>query len=739
MTGPGDEATVTQKVLFTVEQEPHLEVLAPVLSEALACCEDPDQLGAIIAMSPGLTLALLTMTGATRQKGGSLSIERLVRGLKPRAIRSLLLGIDLYGDNPAPGASGSVMIQARQSLVLHSVAVAICARKMAELEQGRSAGDLAYLAGLFHDCGKLALEQALPRGYAQVRDQADADHCGILHAERLHLGTDHAVLGKRLTRQWNLSTAVVHAAWLHHTPLVQQLTRVPGHQIAHWVRLANMLVHDVDRELETSAAFTQALGGSADRITQIRDHLEARLPEVEAVVMQGYHESLFSLGRQVRLLARQIDRDEQALHHDHLDVQATQVILEAGHQLLLDSPVGPSGLVPSAQTLLQVWQRQFQTGAVGVIALSEQDKSLGTLVLRGDFGQPVEALLEVPEEARNRWLQPVEGPLLHAAEDHLDWLFCQLEFSLDLTRMHWLPLTVGDDVKGILFFEQNYPVDTQRFEEPYGQLARAGALLLSWHLSLQSEQQLAEAILEGLGRPQGGAPVEARKNNTSEDLCQGLGEMAAGFAHEINNPLSVITGRAQLLGQQVSEQEALASLRLIQDNVQDMASLVESLMGFAEPPQPRPGACKLDEMIGEAIELAQNKLGQEHLEIAVDLVDADVPDVWVDSAQIVASLANLITNAVESYEQAAGPVAIRVSVDSSERINLRIEDQGTGMSDDVLSKACYPFYSNKPAGRQRGMGLAFASRLIQLNGGLLRLESLLGHGTTALVELPLVS
>lgn len=741
ITGPGDDSTAAQKVLFAVGREQRLAVLSPVLSEALTWCDDPDQLGAIIAMSPGLTLALLTMTGATRQRGGSLSVERLTRGMKSRVIRSLLLQADLYGDGDnADGFDGS-MVLARQDLILHSVAVAVCARKIAETEQGRSAGELAYLAGLFHDCGKLALEQALPKGYAQVREQAEVDHCGILHAERFSLGTDHAVLGKRLTEQWGLPPAVVHAAWLHHTPLVQQLVRVPGHEVAHWVRLANMLVKDVDRELETSASFAQLLDWPTDRIAQIREYLDEQMPAVQAVVMRDYTEASLRLARQVRQLARRIDRDEQALHQEHQELQAGHIVLQASHELLLETSPHAAALVKSAQALTGGWQHQFQTGAVGVIVLRPEKQAMGTLVLQGDFGQHIETLLEIPEEARGLWSQAMEGPLLRPAEDCFDWLFCQLELSLDLTRMQWLPLGMGGDIKGVLFFEQNYPADTQRFEGRYRQLAQAGALLLSWHLAVHAERNLAEAVLQGLDRPHSMAPADSqaeRPVDTIDTLYQVLGEMAAGFAHELNNPLSVIGGRAELLAQQVRDVDTQASLELIRDNVQDMSSLVESLMGFAEPVSPRPRAWGIDDIIREAIALAQNKLGVERLDVGVDFVETDGPEVWVDSAQMVASLANLIVNAVESYRPGSGDVTIRVRLDIPGRVSLRIEDQGAGMSDEVLARAFYPFYSNKPAGRQRGMGLAFAARLIKLNGGILRLESLLGQGTTAFVELPLV-
>jgi signal transduction histidine kinase len=109
--------------------------------------------------------------------------------------------------------------------------------------------------------------------------------------------------------------------------------------------------------------------------------------------------------------------------------------------------------------------------------------------------------------------------------------------------------------------------------------------------------------------------------------------------------------------------------------------------------------------------------------------------VFIDSGQVVSALANVITNAVESYQDALGPIKILIDP-GQDSVRMEISDLGCGMDEAAQRKAMYPFFSAKSAGRQRGMGLAYATRLIHLNGGTLTLESQAGHGTTVTVSLP---
>ncbi|MDT8303345.1 MAG: ATP-binding protein, partial [Sedimentisphaerales bacterium] len=101
------------------------------------------------------------------------------------------------------------------------------------------------------------------------------------------------------------------------------------------------------------------------------------------------------------------------------------------------------------------------------------------------------------------------------------------------------------------------------------------------------------------------------------------------------------------------------------------------------------------------------------------------------------AIANVISNAAESYGEKPGPIKIAAeAAESGDSITLQISDTGCGMDTETLQKAIQPFFSVKAAGRKRGMGLAYASRFIKLNKGSLNITSKPGSGTTVTIYLP---
>jgi signal transduction histidine kinase len=218
--------------------------------------------------------------------------------------------------------------------------------------------------------------------------------------------------------------------------------------------------------------------------------------------------------------------------------------------------------------------------------------------------------------------------------------------------------------------------------------------------------------------------------------------MAAGVAHELNNPLSVIAGRAQLLAQAEGDGQKRHVLEVIHENAREASSVVDDLMSYADPPTPRPAPTSIGQIIDESIQLAGRKAGVEHVNAQVH-ISPEVKDVLVDSAQVVVAVANVIANSIESYADPMGPIKITAEPARRETsgpgdggLRLQINDLGCGMDEATARKAPSPFFSAKPAGRRRGMGLAYASRLIRLNRGALDMESRQGHGTTVTIALP---
>jgi signal transduction histidine kinase len=122
----------------------------------------------------------------------------------------------------------------------------------------------------------------------------------------------------------------------------------------------------------------------------------------------------------------------------------------------------------------------------------------------------------------------------------------------------------------------------------------------------------------------------------------------------------------------------------------------------------------------------------------VEVTLTDVPPVRVDESQVAAALSELIGNAMQAVTPGNGQIEIHSAYDTgSGQVVLTITDNGCGMDEQTLKRAFDPFFSSKPAGRRRGLGLAKALRWIEASGGSIRLESRPGQGTRSVILLPI--
>jgi signal transduction histidine kinase len=238
--------------------------------------------------------------------------------------------------------------------------------------------------------------------------------------------------------------------------------------------------------------------------------------------------------------------------------------------------------------------------------------------------------------------------------------------------------------------------------------------------------------------------IDAQSEVLRSRTLVSVGEMAAGAAHEMNNPLAVISGRAQLLARELQDPRHKASAHLVCEQCHRLSHILSELMDFARPTAPQVKVCDLAELLDAALHQAKTHCqsadtpdGQDVPLARVELTVSDVPPVLVDPEQLTAALAEVLANALQATDPARGGITVHAACDSnSQRVVLTVSDEGAGMDELTLKHAFDPFFSAKPAGRQRGMGLAKAMRWIEGSGGTIRLESRPGRGTRATVVLP---
>ncbi len=220
------------------------------------------------------------------------------------------------------------------------------------------------------------------------------------------------------------------------------------------------------------------------------------------------------------------------------------------------------------------------------------------------------------------------------------------------------------------------------------------------------------------------------------DVLSVVADMAAGAAHEINNPLAVISGRAQLMREKAATPEERKVWETITSQAQRISDIITDLMKFASPPPPEPESAEIGIILEKSLFYfySLNNLNTKAVKIDKD-IEKRLPSVQVDQAQIFEVIQELILNAVNASKSEPYISIKAMAVSGGKQVHLMIRDNGPGMDARTLANAFTPFFSTQAAGRRRGLGLPMAWRYVVNNHGRIWIESQPGEGTTVHVTL----
>jgi putative nucleotidyltransferase with HDIG domain len=626
------------------------------------------------------------------------------------------------------------MSPSRSDLVIHSLAVACCAERIAQLMPVRVDPQLAYLAGLLHDIGKLALQELIPKSFTQIVARADSAGQSICIAEQESLQIDHTVIGKGLAQRWRLPEEICLAIWLHHSDTAAIARDMPEARIAQVVQAADYTARH--GAIGRSGSFDQpppitdiadSLGVGLEQLEQIRGQLPEAVKKKAEALRLDMPNAASKYCDLVQAVAVEFARRQTQASAENRNLQVGLNHLDWIRDFLLGT-ARQSRAIEIAESFAVRWQRFYQTGSVCLYIIPAYSQQVVEAVVVEALGQTKKVILNAPEGS-----SPIPDGIADRfsvldALGRIDWCVEQLEVDFDLNRTKLVPLTSNGLIVAIIAFELHYPGDVALLTDKFQASALVGGAVLAIALGRQQQERFAERFVQLVSRPK-----DIAQPKVSDSPMEALAEMAAGVAHELNNPLSVISGRAQLLADGESDERKKQELQQIQDNAREASGIIDELMSFAQPEKPRLTHVDVGQILDEAVQLAGQKTGVEHIDVQMEIAKA-VKELFVDSAQIVSAIANVISNAVESYTGKPGPIKITAEAGFGGGVKIRIGDLGCGMDSQAVRKATYPFFSARPAGRKRGMGLAHATRLVRLNGGSLHIESEPGKGTTVTIN-----
>jgi two-component system NtrC family sensor kinase len=218
-----------------------------------------------------------------------------------------------------------------------------------------------------------------------------------------------------------------------------------------------------------------------------------------------------------------------------------------------------------------------------------------------------------------------------------------------------------------------------------------------------------------------------------------IGQLIAGVAHELNNPLASVLGFADFLVEGGDVPPGLAEpLRVIQQEAQRAASIVKNLLTFARRQERERQRLSVGIVLGRTVALLKNQLLALRVEVAVT-VDPDLPQIEGSPSQLQQVFVNLVNNSAQAIAAAGGAEGGRVRIHARrwlDGIAVDVTDDGPGIAVELQERIFEPFFTTKSEGEGTGLGLAICQGIVREHGGRLTLRSVEGSGATFTVELP---
>ncbi|MBI2556131.1 MAG: ATP-binding protein, partial [Planctomycetes bacterium] len=215
-----------------------------------------------------------------------------------------------------------------------------------------------------------------------------------------------------------------------------------------------------------------------------------------------------------------------------------------------------------------------------------------------------------------------------------------------------------------------------------------------------------------------------------------IGLLASSLAHELDTPLTTISGYCELLEEDIRDEKLLSRIKIIYEQIIKCQKTIRNLLDFSRKSTCEKKICNIHHLINNTLLLVEHRLKIHKINLHKTL-DEDVPPLLVDGNQIQQVILNLVNNAVDALPQ-GGDMFIETRLNKEAKsVEIVFDDNGIGISSEDLKRVFDPFFTTKEPGRGTGLGLSICNNIISAHNGEITLESRLGNGTRFVVSLPI--
>jgi two-component system NtrC family sensor kinase len=215
-----------------------------------------------------------------------------------------------------------------------------------------------------------------------------------------------------------------------------------------------------------------------------------------------------------------------------------------------------------------------------------------------------------------------------------------------------------------------------------------------------------------------------------------LGQLAAGVAHELNNPIGTIMMFSRILQKELSDHEGWKNdITLVVQEADRAAKIVKDLLSFAKETKIKPGLVNINDVIKEALSLLVKQSLFHNIDVRTKL-DPALPPTFADPDLIKQVLFNIVLNGAQAMDEKGILTIESQKAEEGRKIEIRIQDTGKGIPEEHLPKLFDPFFTTKEKGT--GLGLSLVYSIVTKHKGTVSVESRLGQGATFIITLPVL-
>lgn len=742
----GADAT-TRRVELILQQLEGLPTLSSIAVKVLELTSDDTSAGKdvikLVTSDPALAAKVLKLVRCSERGRASnvTSVERAVVMLGFDALRSAVLSIqifDICDSMPSAGGemrgnveSGKAVFD-RAMFWQHSLAVASLCESLAGgagLPRTISKAD-AFTAGLLHDLGVLALHVLLPATFERVCEYAETHAISLDQACRKIIGLDTHTAGRRLAEHWRLPHALGDVLWLNGQSL-DSLPDLPHRPMIALVTLA-------DAVARSQCLAPAGHGPRGEDIAELSAHMGIAAQSVNDLIPllhQDVAQRCESLGMKSQpapaMLLDAVSRANAALGRINASLRQRSEQSRQQTQTLegiarFHESASPGGSVVTVMGKVVESAASVFGGGFFAILYQARPNDLWQFIqfssdgraLRSDVLEPPNGSTAMADLADNTQIS------VHVMAI-LPWLSDYLGDARDMRDVRLLPLQCGWGVNAVLLHDCD--VDGRNQREQLEALGRTWAAAIAAGAQHEGAKRLGEQLAEA-----NRTLIDTQMELARSQALASLGEIAAGAAHEMNNPLCVISGRSQILASTLRDEEPRTMAEQIVQQTHRLSDMITALRRFAEPMQPILRPTDLRKLLDACVEDLRRRY--ERLPAIKVVAPPQLPPAQVDGEHLGKAVIELLRNAVES--EGCRHIECRIEIDPlDDRLKVRIADDGSGLSAHALAHAFDPFFSAKSAGRQPGLGLAHVRRIVEAHGGQVALENNGARGAVATIRL----